>query len=240
MIAYIRAELLKQKRSFSVILLWMVPLATILIALVLMGGMYLQSGAYNWWYMLMLPSCFTMFSSFISTKERRKNRHGFFGIAIKKSRLWMAQVLVSTLFLLITCMFFFVFITIGGMFFGKTIPVFDSLLTSMVLFCTFSWQIPLWMWLAQRFGASLSLIISLGCNFIFPVTFSDGSFWWVPFAIPARLMCASIHVLPNGLQVEMGSMLEDKSVIWQGIVITVVLYIVITEITAYWFDKCEV
>ena len=238
--AYFKSELLKQKRNFSIVLLWTAPLATILLAFALMGGMNLQSGAYNWWYMLVLPSCFTMCSSFITTKECRKNRHGFFGIAIQKSRLWMAQVLVSTLFLLITCMFFFVFITIGGILFEKTIPVFDSLFTSIVLFMTFSWQIPLWMWLAQKFGALLTLSVSLGCNFIFPVIYSDGNLWRIPFAIPARLMCACIRVLPNGLQVEKGNLLEDKGVIWQGILIATVLYILITKLTAYWYEKCEV
>lgn len=51
----VRAEHLKQKRSFQKILLWLVPTITLLLAFVLMGGKYIQYGRYNWWYILILP-----------------------------------------------------------------------------------------------------------------------------------------------------------------------------------------
>lgn len=240
MLAYVKSELLKQRHSFQLVVLWLAPFLTILLALVLMGGNYLQDGAYNWWYMLLLPGCFTMFSTFIVTQERRKNRHGLFGITMQKSKLWLAQIFVCTVFLLITCMFFFVFITIGGMLFGQSIAVFDSFLASVVLFCSFAWQLPLWMWLAQRMGALLVIVLSLFCNFVFPVIFTEGSLWWIPFSTPARLMCACIRVLPNGLQVEAASGLEDRGVIFPGMMISLVLFVLLTKLTASWFDKYEV
>lgn len=237
---YFKAEILKQKRSFHKVLLWLAPLLTMLLALVLMGGHHLQDGAYNWWYMLLLPGCFTMITAFTVMKERKKNRHGLLGIAVQKKRLWLAQIFVCTFFLFATCMCFFLFITIGGILFGHTVTILESFFASILLFITFAWQLPLWMLLTEKTGAFITILLSLFCNFAVPVICAEESFWWIPFAIPARLMCACIHVLPNGLQVEIGSALADKGVILPGIVITLALFAFMTKITAAWFEKCEV
>lgn len=69
---FFAAELLKQKRSFNKILLWLAPTVTILLALLLMRGRFLLAGAYNWWYMLILPGSLTMIAAFTAVKERRK------------------------------------------------------------------------------------------------------------------------------------------------------------------------
>ncbi len=240
MLAYVKSELLKQKHSFNIVLLWLAPLLTILLALVLMNGNHLQSGSYNWWYMLLLPGCFTMFSAFMTTQEQRKNRHGLLGIAVQKRSLWIAQIVACTLFLLITCLFFFAFITISGMLFGQTISVLESLFASILLFCTFVWQLPLWMYLAQKTGALLVIILSLFCNFIIPVICAEESYWWIPFAIPARLMCVCIRVLPNGLSVEAASVLNAKGVILPGIIISAALFVLLSKLTANRFEQCEV
>lgn len=240
MLLYFKAEMLKQKRSFNKVLVWLAPLLTLLLALVLMRGNHLQDGAYNWWYILLLPGCFTLFSAFTVTKERRKNRHGLLGIAVWKTKLWLSQTLVCSFFLFITCMFFFVFVTISGILFGQIITILESFVASIVLFITFAWQIPLWMFITEKTGAFVTVLLSLFCNFTFAAICAVESYWWIPFAIPARLMCACIHVLPNGLQVDMGTGLADKGVILPGIIITVILFGLLTMLTATWFEKCEV
>ena len=54
MLAIMKAEQLKWKRTFIPKLLWLTPLITLLIGAVLMGGEYFQTGAYNWWYTMLL------------------------------------------------------------------------------------------------------------------------------------------------------------------------------------------
>ncbi len=237
MLKYIKSELLKSKRTFSRVLLWLAPLITILLAIVLMGGNNLQNGAYNWWYTIILPASFTMHCAFTATKESKKNRHGLYAIAAKRSRLWFAQILVCTAFLLITCMFFFLFITIAGILFGEKFTVFESFIASIVLFITFAWQSPLWLIIAEKAGIFSTIIINLICNFAIAVICATKSFWWVPFAIPSRLMCVCIRVLPNGLNVEAGSSLANSGVIFWGILITVALFIILTGITAIKIER---
>lgn len=240
MLAYVKSEMLKQKHSFNKVLLWFAPLLTTVLTFALMGASYLQDGAYNWWYTLILPGCFTLFSAFTITKELRKNRHGLLGIAIQKRKLWLAQILICTFFLFAACMFFFVFITIGGIVTLQKYTILESFIASILLFVTFAWQIPLWMFMTEKTGAFLTITFSLVCNFMIAVICATKYFWWIPFAIPARLMCVCIHVLPNGLTVETGNYLTDKSVLLPGIFITIFLYVLLTGLTSVWFEKREV
>ncbi|WP_304508085.1 lantibiotic immunity ABC transporter MutE/EpiE family permease subunit [Anaerotignum sp.] len=240
MLNFIQSEWLKQKHSFNKMLLWLAPLFTILLTLVLMGGSNLQNGAYNWWYTMLLPGSFTMFSAFTVTREQKKNRHGLFGLAVRKNMLWNAQVILCTLFLFMTCMIFFIGITVGGILFGEAIPMASSFCASLVLFISFAWEIPLWMFVTEKMGAFISILLSLFCNFGIAVICAVKSFWWVPFSIPARLMCPLIGVLPNGLQVEAGSKIADAHVIFPGMLISIVLYILLTLVTSLWFQKREV
>ncbi|WP_197029990.1 hypothetical protein [Paenibacillus sp. 1-18] len=61
-------------------------------------------------------------------------------------------------------------------------------------------------------GMFATLIINMMGNVACSILFATSTVWWaVPYAIPARLMCAVIKVLPNGLAVPKGDLLLDKS-----------------------------
>lgn len=240
MLKFIESEWLKQKHSFNKVLLWLAPLLTILMAFVLMGGNNLQNGAYNWWYMMILPGCFTMFSGFTVAREKQKNRHGLFGVVVQKNKLWIAQIILCTLFLFTTCSLFFIGITFGGMLFGQIIPLVSSFWASILLFVTFAWQIPLWMFVTEKIGAFAAIMLSLLSNFGITVICAVENFWWVPFSIPARLMCPTIGILPNGLQLEAVSEMADTNVILPGVLFAVILYAFLMLVTSLWFIKREV
>lgn len=240
MLNFVKSEWLKQKHSFNKVLLWLAPLLTILLAFVLMGGSNLQNGSYNWWYTILLPGCFTIFSAFTVAREQKKNRHGLFGVAVQKNKLWIAQIILCTLFLFTTCIIFFVGVTVGGMLLGQTIAVVSSFWASLLLFVTYAWQIPFWMFVTEKIGTFTAILFSILCNFGIAVILAVKSFWWVPFSIPARIMCPVIGVLPNGLQVETGSKMADAGVILPGVLITVILYILLMFVTSLWFQKREV
>ena len=64
--------------------------------------------------------------------------------------------------------------------------------------------------------------------------------WWIPFAIPARMMCVCIHVLPNGLPMDAADPLGDAAVVVPAILLAVMWYAGVTYVTARWFEKREV
>jgi len=66
------------------------------------------------------------------------------------------------------------------------------------------------------------------------------SFWWIPFAIPARMMCHIVGILPNGLLVEETMEFGGNSVVFIGIVLTTALYFAMTLLFGKAFRKQEV
>lgn len=240
MIKYVQSELLKQKRCFNNTVVWIFPLITILIAFLLMGPSYVQKGAFNWWYVMFLPFTFTFVSSSIVKKEIKRNYHGLLGIFENKKQIWYAKIITSTIYLFITCFIFFAAITICGLIFESDILISKCFLGSLLLFITFMWQIPFFMFIAQKTSTFLTVIISMICNLGIACICGVKECWWIPFSIPARLMCPTIGVLPNGLPVELGSILNDSNVILPGVIITVSLYVILAGLTAHWFNKKEV
>lgn len=240
MINYLKSEFLRQKHRFTLKLLWLSPLIPIALALILMGGSYFVEGAFNWWYTLILPSSIAMSVAFTISAEKKHNRHGMFGICINKKKLWLSQIFMNSILLLFLNLIFGVFMIVMGGFFGIHVPFIDSLTACLVLFLTFLWQIPVFMFISEKIGSFSSIIISLVFNMGFGIFFAPTKLWFVPFAIPARLMCTIIKVLPNGLPVPAEHHLSNNRVVLTGIVITVGLYFIFSFITTLCFDKSEV
>lgn len=240
MVNYLKSEFLKQKHRFNLKLLWLSPFIAVALVIILMGGRFFMEGAFNWWYTMILPGTLSMIVSFTVSAEKKNNRHGLFAVSINKNRLWLSQLIMNTILLLIINLIFFVVTSAVGITIGVPIPFLNSFLASFVLFLTFAWQIPLFMFISEKMGSFLSILISLFCNMGFGIFFAATRLWYVPFAIPARLMCPIIKVLPNGLPVEAGNHLGDSSVIFIGIMITVALYFIFSLITTLWFNHREV
>lgn len=236
----IKAEHLKQKSTFQKVLIWLGPTITLLLVLVLMGGNYIQSGGYNWWYMFILPASLTMISSFVINNDSKRTFHGLFSVVIDKDKIWYSKIILCTIYLSISCLIFFLEGTIWGYLFKNTISIKNSFLASVILFITYSWQIPLFMYISMKFNTGITIIISLISNFAIGAICAVKSIWWIPFAIPARLMCYIIGVLPNGLSVESGTYIFNMKIILIALAITIILYMIISYLSALWFKNQEV
>ena len=239
MVNYLKSEFMKQKHRFTFKLLWIAPLVTIALVIILMAGSYLAEGAFNWWYTMILPGSLSMMIAFTVSAEKKHNRHGLLAISVVKEKLWISQILMNTILLLIINIVFCVLLVVTCAFFGVEVSFMRCLMASTVLYLTFAWQIPMSMFASEKLGSFLSIIISLVFNMGFGIFLAPTKFWSVPFAIPARLMCPIIKVMPNGLPLVTGSHLEDSSVIIIGITIATVLYFICSVITTAWFRHQE-
>lgn len=240
MINYLKSEFLKQKHRFNLKLLWLSPFIAVTLVIILMGGRFFMEGAFNWWYTMILPSTLSMIVSFTVSAEKKHNRHGLFAVSTNKKKLWISQLIMNTILLLITNLIFFIVLSTVGTTIGVPISFMNSFIATSILFLTFAWQIPLFMFISEKIGSFFSIMLSLFCNMGFGIFFATTQFWYVPFAIPARLMCPIIKVLPNGLPLEVGNHLNDPSVIFIGLIITVALYFIFSLITTLWFNHKEV
>lgn len=239
--AYIRAELLKVKRTFAKKLIWLAPLLTLLLCAALMAGPFLQSASYNWWYAMLLPGALTLMCAGLVQKDVRKLKYrALLGLPIHLGRVWLGKISAGSLMLLASTIVLFTGITLSGFVFSGNINLQESAVASLLLFLTFLWQIPLCLFLVDRIGMFAALIINVLGNVACMILFSETSLWWaVPYAIPARLMCAVIGVLPNGLPVPVNDALLDRGVIVPGVLITLALFILLSALTMLPFRNRE-
>lgn len=235
----LQSEHLKQKHTFQKINIFS-SISKYSNSFCINGRILYTKIAYNWWYTLILPGSFTMICSFIISNDRKRKFNGLFSVIVDKQKIWYSKIIISTMYLGLSCLVFFVVITIMGFIFETAIQVQNSLLASTILFITFSWQIPVLMYLTMKFSTGFTIIISILCNFLGGILLALTPIWWIPFAIPSKLMCYIIRVMPNGLSVEAGAYPFDIKVILIGVLVTITLYIVTSYLTAKWFEKQEV
>lgn len=240
MVKIILAEYQKLKRTFTKRLIWLAPAVTLLLCAVLGAGEMFQNGCYNWWYTMLLPGALTLFCAGVIQKDKKKlDYRGILGLPIRPAKIWVGKTGTCILLYFISCLVFFTGVTLGGLFGSNSISPVRSAAASGLLFLTFLWQIPLCMFLADKFGVFASVFINVAGNVMGVVFAARTSFWWIPYAIPSRLMCPVINVLPNGLSVPANDPLLATNVILPGVVITVLLFFVLSTVTALPYRKLE-
>lgn len=236
----IYAEYQKLKRTFTIKLTWLAPLVTMLLCAVLGGGNFFQNGSYNWWYTMLLPGALTLICAGVIQKDKKKLHYrGILSLPISPAVLWEGKIGVCVLLYFLSCAVFFAGVTLGGCLFGSNLSLPQSAAGSALLFITFLWQIPLCLFLTDRLGMFTAVVVNLAGNVACIVGAARGAYWWIPYAVPARLMCPVIHVLPNGLQVPDGDPLLSADVILPGVLITLFLFLVLSALTALPYRRLE-
>lgn len=70
MFRIVRSELLKMRHTFSLKLVILAPLVTLLLGY-LLSGSYVQLSAYNWWYSMILPLVVSLCSASMIVREKK-------------------------------------------------------------------------------------------------------------------------------------------------------------------------
>lgn len=240
MLRIILSEYQKQKHTFTQKTAFLAPIAIMLLCVILGAGSTFQAGSYNWWYTMFLPGSLSLICAGVVQKDKKKLHYRrILSLSVEPQKIWFGKIGGCVLFFLISCAVFLVGVTLGGAVFGSSISFLQSAAASVLLFLTFLWQIPFCMILADRLGQFAAILINLAANILCVIFAAKGDFWWIPFAVPTRLMCPVIHVLPNGLAVPANDPLLSSGVILPGVVITLVLFGVLSLLTALPYRRLE-
>lgn len=245
MLNYIKAEHLKTKRTFLRWLIWIAPLITLIHA-VMVIAVYFISDAYNWWYIVMLPATVALVSALMNRYENRKLQYrAVLSLPVSLKKVWISKIATASGYVMLACG-----IQLCGILLVKFLVHMGQMelysfatliLESIVLIVTVLWQIPLCLLLAKRFGMLAAILFNAVGGIVLSVMASTTRFWWLcPYSYGARLTIPILGVLPNGLLAEQGSSLLAGNVILPGIVISILLFIALSLITANWFAKQEV
>ena len=87
-----------------------------------------------------------------------------------------------------------------------------------------------------------AIVINMAANVILSSNAATETLWQIPYAIPARLMCPVLKILPNGLPAEPGSITFTQELLsWNsilpGVVISVFCFLLITEICVRLYER---
>ncbi|WP_020062025.1 lantibiotic immunity ABC transporter MutE/EpiE family permease subunit [Bacillus sp. 123MFChir2] len=248
MIPYLVSEKIKIRHTFLNKLIWLAPLAPMLLAF-LIAGDYFQLSSYNWWYTTILPGMISLSCVLFAEKDKKMNNRAILSLPISLKRVWLSKILLVLGILICSCMISFCGIQLSSLLVNKEnfriIPAMNVLLGSIVLIVTFMWQIPICLFLGNKIGLFLTILLNMGANVFLGILFATKSMWWMnPFTYPARLMIPIVKILPNGLYAEPGSVtftpeLLSYHALLPGIVISVVLFLLFTYVTTKWFGKQE-
>lgn len=130
--------------------------------------------------------------------------------------------------------------SLGGFLLTTRVPVKGAAAAVFLLTIAQLWEIPVALFLSEKFGMIPELLICLFLTVCGVVVAQTGKWYWLISAVPMRIVCPFLHILPNGLWAEEGHPLLSGSVILPGLCLSVIWFIVITVLFLKWFDKREV
>ncbi|MBV7392087.1 lantibiotic immunity ABC transporter MutE/EpiE family permease subunit [Enterococcus alishanensis] len=233
----IQAEYIKGRRSFGRRSMIIFPMVAILFAVFLMSGQLSQIAAYNWWYILLLPAAVAFLVISLINSEKRMGFINLKTLPISSQKIWVSKIITGFTYLFLMNVMLFGFSTISGLLFGSQYPIWGGLLAGLLLTITWAWQVPLGMWLVTKFNSTAAFLCLIAANTV--CSFQDiagGQLWYIPFAIPPRLMTPIIGINPNGVPLSANSPLWNTSVILPGVIITIFLFIFSAWFTTKSFD----
>ncbi len=208
------AEKLKYRHTSMKGITVAMPLAAVLLAAWLTNAFFAVD-SYNWWYIGLYPGFLGVLCSMLGGKDKGKKNYTIWSLPCEMGSIWDAKILVGAMMSGIAMMCVVVFTILIGKAMETAMHVqyivFPSvgmqLLAGLVMWLTTLWQIPFCLFLAQKMGTFLMLVIHMGLYTVLSVTVSlKPWFALFPGAITSRLMCPVLRVLPNGLLLQPGQM----------------------------------
>lgn len=238
----IKAEYLKQKRTMSSKIIFAFPIITLVMAFVLTSGMtnaYAES-VWNWWYVLLLPGMIAIVSYLSIMREKKNGYYNIKTLPIEKRNLMLGKIVYLGILVLVSNAVLFAGAALGGAFLTTSVPVIGAAMTVVVLTTTELWQIPLFLFLSEKFGMVVELIVCLLISML-GVSVAPSAKWFLfVSAISNRIVTPLLHVLPNGLRAQAGDPLLNSSVIFPGVLIALAHFVLLTYLYLNWFEKREV
>ncbi len=130
--------------------------------------------------------------------------------------------------------------SLGGFLLSTRVPLRGAAITVFLLTVTQLWEIPVFLFLSARFGMIAELLICLFLTVGGTVIASTGKWYLLVSAIPMRILCPFLRILPNGLPAEDGNPLLEMGAVVPGICLSMIWFVFATILFLNWFEKREV
>ncbi|WMJ15927.1 lantibiotic immunity ABC transporter MutE/EpiE family permease subunit [Geobacillus proteiniphilus] len=247
MLNMFQSEHLKYKRTFAKKLVFIAPLFFVLYAMITMPTMnstrhYFEYTVFNWWPLIFVPIGTALTASLSVSREKKSgNDKALRCLDISIVRLWWSKIAVIAYYMLLSTIELIVLLVLLKWFLpnslsSATVAVFASL----VIWMSSLAYIPIGLFIAERFGMAASILVSV-IGLALGVVMAAQPYWlFIPWSWGMRMMCPIVGVHPNGVPLEKGNPLLDPSVIPIGLTIALVMFLLLSFLTAVWFSRKEV
>lgn len=237
MLRMIRSELLKMRHTFSLKLIVFAPLVTLLLSY-LLSGSYAQFSAYNWWYFMILPLVAALCSASMIVREKKTGMQNIVCLPVPFSEIWLGKTAAMVILLFVSNILLWISTTATGFVTNAAISPLDGLMGCILLFLTYLWQIPFIMWLANFMGYLPSVLVSMAANVILSAVGAETEwFLFVPYAIPARIVCPFFKIHVNGIPLENGSPLLSREYVLPALSISLLFASAVFLGSSKWFSR---
>ena len=238
----VKAEYQKTKRAMRRRFIWAFPMITFALAFILTLGMtnaYSES-VWNWWYTLLLPGMLAIICHLSMAQEKKTSYYNLMTLSTSKRKLMLGKIIYMGCVILTSNMIVFVGASLGGFLLTTRVPLGGAAITVLLLTVAQLWEIPVFLFLSERFGMIAELLICLFLTVGGIIIASTGKWYLLVSAIPMRILCPFLHILPNGLMAEDGNPLLDMGVVVPGICLSIIWFVFATILFLNWFEKREV
>lgn len=238
---YLYCETLKIKRTFSQKLIFIAPIATILLAFLIGGAYNLQSMSLYWWYAFIVCGFTGILCGLSIQREQRAGKfYSVYSQPINLSRFWVSKVAAISIFVFGASLLLGLLTALTV--FWDAVPNVISpvriLLGAVGVAVSSLWQIPLCLWLANKAGMFLPVLINAVAG-LFSTFVTSTSYWWfVPYTWASKITEPITGLKSSG---DIGMAANYNTALVPIILcMSVALFLILTFITAKWFARQEV
>ena len=239
MVNIIKAEHQKAKRTMRKKFIWGFPLLTFVMAFIFTLGMtnaYAES-VWNWWYTLLLPGMIALFCYLSVAQEKKIKYYHLTTIPTDRRKLLLGKIIYIGCMILFSNVIVFAGASLGGFLLTTHVPVGGALIAVLFLTVSELWEIPVALFLSERFGMIVNLIVCLFIT-VSGVVISQTRIWYVLVsAIPMRMMCPLLHVFTKWTCRRNRNPLLDTGVIVRECVSQSSGLFFVTVLFLKWFER---
>jgi len=247
MVNYLKAELIKYKRTSLKKLSFFLPVLMMLITYLMHSFMpkgymeitdFILLTGFNWWTVLFVPIGTAFFAGLASIMEKKVgNYKAFASRDLSLQRIWISKVIVISIFMLYSVMLLACLIILFELLLGGQIKFKEIISSAFIIWIGSINLVPIYLFLATYAGLIINVIIGIIGFFIGAVMAVKNYWMFVPWSLSLRMLCPILKVHPNGIPLKPNDLLLDFSSIKFGLLFSVIYFLIFTLITSLWFKK---
>ena len=240
MIKMLKVEWIKEKRAANSTQKYIVPIIFVLFNLFMVsimgqspaGRSYLMATAFNWYPVMILPIVLSLLVVNIVSKEKEEHIALWRRLNISVEKIFIAKngMVVFELFTILMLSSIGIYL-VGKFFLQEEISLRIMILATCCLFIGSLPVISLSFFIYKLFNKKF-LVILINFVFTFPSAMIAVTSYWkfFPWDYNLRILSPIIEVHPNGTFLEKSSPLTAMNAVYVGLVLSVMVYVIITVI----------